>query len=102
MARTKADWTGTIRGGLIWVTPVFDNTETRAGTRAEPVPLSARPTVPAIDATGPDGRRWFLTFESEYSAKFDGNSRDRYIKRMRALGERLIEEADKMQSDPRR
>jgi len=94
MARTKAEWTGIVRspGGLTWTKPRYPNTQTanRSGM------------VPAIDCEGPDGRRWFLTLESPYSASFEGTSRERYISRLRALAATLTAEADRMESNPTR
>jgi hypothetical protein len=97
MARTKADHVGTVRmlNSLAWIKPIYENTETANR-------LGCAPLLPAIDATGPDGRRWLLSFESEIAARFDGTSRENYIKRMRNLAQVLITEADRMEQDPRR
>lgn len=89
MPRQKQAHKGHIRPGVIIQTePIFDNTE-RPGQ-----------TVPTMEAAGPDGRRWFITFENQHSAAFDGTSRKEYIRSMRRMASRLNEEADRMEAEP--
>lgn len=94
MSRTKLDYTGTVNsvGGLTWIKPIYENTET----------ANYGHNVPAMVCTGPDGRRWFITFESEFSAPNDGTSRERYISRMRHMAATILAEADRMESNPKR
>jgi hypothetical protein len=86
--RSKDPWTGNcgIIGSLVWVPPKFTEAN---GTKG----------IPAIDATGPDGRRWFVTLESPHGGK---TSRDSYVHRMRQLANTLLAEADRMEANPNR
>lgn len=85
--RTKSPYTGNtgILGSLIWIPPRFTE---RNGMKG----------IPAIDATGPDGRRWYITLESSHGP----TSREHYIARMRQLARTLLDEAARMEANPDR
>lgn len=90
MPRTKQPHTGTVSGlaSLVWTAPAHEGTESAA-------PHS---NVPAIDCQGPDGRRWFITFEPLTKPI----SRDDYIRRMRRVAATIQAEAARMEADPSR
>ena len=73
--------------GLVFVDPIKDVEGTWRGH------------VPAIEAIMPDGRLVFVTLEAHHRGKM---TRDEYTRRLRILGNALIAEADRRDSDPKR